>query len=108
MPKLLSTYLPKVDLSDATRILVMERGHIPQVLAATRAPPERISLLGAFDPEQGDEEIEDPIGKDPAAFEACYARMQNCIFHSLDTTDDFNKRTDAAANPPLAHERPLE
>jgi len=46
-------------------------------------------LLGAFDPKHGDDEIEDPIGKDLAAFEVCYTRLRDCIFHYLYTTDDF-------------------
>src|SRR5207344_730861 len=74
MPKLLSTPLAKLDLSDATRVFVMERDHVAPVLAATGLPPERVSLLGTFDPHQRDDEIEDPIGADAARFEACYAR----------------------------------
>ncbi len=89
MSKLLTTPLQKLDLSDATRVLVMERAHIAEVLAQTGALPERVSLLGAFDSEQGDEEIEDPIGKELEAYEACYSRMRDCITHYLDTTLDF-------------------
>lgn len=89
MPKLLSTHLSEVDLSCSTRIFVMERTHIAEVLEQTGVAPERVSLLGAFDPKHGGDEIEDPIGKDLAAFEACYTRLRDCIFHYLDTTDDF-------------------
>src|SRR5438045_1047918 len=64
MPKLLSTPLSELDLSDATRIFVMERTHIAEVLARTRVPPERGSLLGAFDREQGEQGEDDPIGPD--------------------------------------------
>jgi hypothetical protein len=35
-------------------------------------------------------EIEDPIGKDCAAFEKCYERLRECIIHYLERTDDFN------------------
>ena len=89
MSKLLATPLSNLDLSDAVRVLVMERAHIAEVLAQTGALPERVSLLGAFDPEKGDEEIEDPIGKEMEAYEACYIRMRGCITHYLDTTRDF-------------------
>ena len=88
MPKLLATHLPNLDLSDATRVFVMERAHIADVLKHTALPPERVSLLGTFDPQKGDEEIADPIG-DPAAFEPCYTRIRDCIFHYLNTTEDF-------------------
>src|SRR5262249_55610093 len=63
MPKLVSTYLPNLDLSDATRVFVMERTHVAEVLAKTGLPLDRVSLLGTFDPEQGEEEMADPIGK---------------------------------------------
>lgn len=89
MPKLLSTPLSKLQLSDATRVFVMEHAHIPEVLAKTRLPPERVSLLGKFDPEQGDEEIADPIAMGPAEFDACYTRMKNCLLHYLEITPDF-------------------
>jgi protein-tyrosine-phosphatase len=71
MPKLLSTPLTKLDLTDVTRVFVMERSHVAPVLAASGLPPERVCLLGAFDPQQRDEEIDDPIGTDAAGFEAC-------------------------------------
>jgi protein-tyrosine-phosphatase len=90
MPKLLCTHLAKVDLSEATRVFVMERRHLDEVLAKTGLPPERVSLLGEFDPQHGGEEIEDPIGEDEAAFEVCYARLRACILHYLETTSDFN------------------
>ena len=90
MPKLLSTYLANLELNDATRIFVMERAHLEEVLAKTAVPPERVNLLGEFDPEEGEKEIEDPIGQDLAAFSACYERLRNCILHYLDTTADFN------------------
>jgi protein-tyrosine-phosphatase len=89
MPKLLSTPLRKLDLSNATRVFVMERVHISEVLAATGLPPERVTLLGALDPEQGDEEIADPIAMGPAAFEACYTRIRKCILHYLEITPDL-------------------
>ena len=89
MPKLLSTPLRKLDLSTATRVFVMERAHISEVLAATGLPPERVVLLGAYDPGQGGEEIADPIAMGPAAFEACYTRIRKCILHYLEITPDL-------------------
>jgi hypothetical protein len=52
-------------------------------------PPERINLIGAFDPQRRGVEIEDPMGGDFAAFEACYARLRDCILRYLETTEDF-------------------
>lgn len=90
MPKLLATHHSNVDLSDVTRVFVMQDRHVEALREETMLPPERISLLGDFDPQQRGAEIDDPIGKEEAAFEACYLRMRDCIHHYLDTTMDFS------------------
>jgi len=89
MPKFVSAHISHVDVSSARRIMVMERSHISPVLNAGKCPAERISLLGEFDPQQRGAEIEDPIGRDTAAFERCYERLRDCILRYLDTTHDF-------------------
>jgi protein-tyrosine-phosphatase len=78
-----------VDLSGMTRIFVMEHDHVSSLLENTSLPPERISLIGKFDPEHRGVEIDDPIGQETEAFERCYERLRDCIVHYLDTTDDF-------------------
>jgi protein-tyrosine-phosphatase len=92
MPKFASTYVGNVDLTAVTRTFVMERAHISRLLSvSTTLSPERISLLGEFDPQKRGAEIEDPIGQDFAAFERCFERLQECIVHYLETTQDFEK-----------------
>jgi protein-tyrosine-phosphatase len=93
MPKLVSTYFAKVDLSSAERVFVMERSHISHLLCSPTVRPDRISLLGDFDPHSRGVEIDDPIGQDILVFERCYERLRDCIRHYLDTTKDFNTET---------------
>ena len=91
MPKFVSTHIASEDVSGATRVFVMEHSHVTALAADARILPERISLLGEFDPARRGAEIDDPIGQDTAAFERCYERLRDCIVHYLDTTSDFDQ-----------------
>jgi protein-tyrosine phosphatase len=90
MPKFISTHMSNTDFSRARRLFVMEAEQAIAVLNYTTLPPDRISLLGDFDPHCRGPEIEDPMGQDSAAFEHCYARLRDCIVHYLDTTHDLD------------------
>src|SRR5689334_4772683 len=50
MPQFVATYFPNIDLSHTARIFVMERSHVPLLLTETSLAPERVCLLGEFDP----------------------------------------------------------
>jgi len=93
MPKVVSTHIATEDLAAATRVFVMEHSHVSALATDFGISPERISLLGEFDPQRRGLEIDDPIGQDIAAFERCYARLRDCIVHYLETTDDFGPAT---------------
>lgn len=71
-------------LAGATHILVMSDWHIEQLLLVDRAIGQRAVKLATFDPEGGDTEIDDPIGKDLAAFRVCRDRLTRCIRAMLD------------------------
>jgi protein-tyrosine-phosphatase len=90
MPKFIATHIASEDVSGVRRLFAMERSHIASLSAHTTLSPDRISLLGEFDPEDRGPEIDDPIGHDSAAFERCYERLRDCIVHYLDTTHDFD------------------
>ena len=92
MPKLLSTHIGNIDFSNVTRVFAMEHKHVSTLLAETAVAPERVTLLGTHDPLQRGDEIDDPIGQNCEAFEACYDRLRDCIVHYLNTTDDFGRR----------------
>lgn len=90
MPKFISTHISATDLTGVQRLFVMERDHVTAVSTHATLPPERISLLGDFDPQSRGSEIEDPMGQDSAAFDRCYERLRECILHYLETTHDFD------------------
>ena len=90
MPKFISTHISVTDLTEARRLFVMERDHVNAVSAHARLLPDRVSLLGDFDPQQRGAEIEDPMGQETSAFDRCYERLRECIVHYLDTTHDFD------------------
>lgn len=90
MPKFVSSYFRNLNLSGVTRVFAMTEDHVTLLQAETDIPPERISLLGLFDPKQRGDEIEDPTGKDSQAFDQCYQQLWNCIVHYLDSTDELS------------------
>jgi protein-tyrosine-phosphatase len=84
-----STYFRSVDLNSAIRIFVMTREHVALLTEANPNWSDRISLLGTFDPKQRGDELEDPIGKDAAAFDFCYERLRDCINQYLNSTTEL-------------------
>ena len=88
--KFSATHYAAADLEGAARVFVMERRHMEVLLGETSLASERLSVLGVFDPEYRGAEIDDPMGQDAAAFDACYGRLRDCIRHYLDTTNDFS------------------
>lgn len=65
-------------LQRATHIFVMEDAHRAH-LRSLGVDADRILFLGAFDPVDARREIEDPVGKDIATFEACAIRIERAI-----------------------------
>ena len=47
--------------------------------------PERISLLGTFDPRRRGAEIADPFGLGSLAYERSYQLIRDCVVGYLDT-----------------------
>jgi hypothetical protein len=52
--------------------------------------PNRISLLGAFDPHQRGVEIDDPFNQGSVVYERSYKLIRDCIIGYLDTTNELN------------------
>ncbi len=90
MPKFVATHIAREDVSGVRRLFAMERSNIASLSTHTTLSPDRISLLGEFDPEHRGSDIDDPIGQDSTAFERCYEQLRDCILHYLDTTHDFD------------------
>ncbi len=84
-----ATWVGDLPLESITRFLVMEQFHADTLVGSFGVAPERVSLLGEFDPEQRGAEIADPYSRGRAVYEECYRQISDCIVNFLDTTDEF-------------------
>jgi protein-tyrosine phosphatase len=67
-------------LASADLIVVMERGHLNQLRSEFGIDPQRVVLLGDFDPEPVTmRAVPDPYGRSSEVFDACYARIERCV-----------------------------
>ncbi len=67
----------------------MEQEHADALVYVHGISPERVSLLGEFDPKQRGEELGDPFAQGDAEYERSYLRIRDCIVGYLDTTDEL-------------------
>jgi len=88
-PKEAPTWVGQLPLDSINRFLVMEHAHADVLTSDDGISPERISLLGAFDPQQRGAEIADPFGCGARVYESCYQLIRDCIVGYLDTTDEL-------------------
>lgn len=70
-------------LQRASHIFVMEPQHMEAALAAG-VPPSKIHYLGAWDPEDTREQIDDPVDQPQEVFDACLERIVRATRHFLD------------------------
>jgi protein-tyrosine-phosphatase len=89
-PKESPTWVGNLPLDSINRFLVMEQDHADVLTSEFGISPERISLLGTFDPHHRGAEIADPFGHGKAVYERCYQLIHDCIAGYLDTTDELN------------------
>jgi protein-tyrosine-phosphatase len=83
------TWVGRLPLDSIDRFLVMEQDHADRLTSEFGVSPERISLLGTFDPRQRGTEIADPFGQGAAVYERSYKLIRDCIVGYLDTTDEL-------------------
>lgn len=68
----------------------MEQDHADALTDDFGISPERISLLGSFDPHRRGPEIADPFfSHSELIYERCYKQIRDCIVGYLDSTDDL-------------------
>ncbi len=67
----------------------MEKLHAEVLTEEYGIEPERVSLLGEFDPKARGVEIADPYGCGRAVYEQSYDQIRDCIVGYLDATDDL-------------------
>lgn len=88
-PPDVSTWVRDLPLESITRFLVMEKLHAEVLTEGYGIAPERVSLLGEFDPKQRGVEIADPFGQSSAVYERSYMQIRDCIIGYLEATDDL-------------------
>lgn len=89
-PREVATWVRDLPLNSITRFLVMEQYHADALIGNYGIGPERVSLLGEFDPQQRSLEIDDPFGSSSAVYEVCYGQIRDCIVNYLDTTNELS------------------
>jgi protein-tyrosine-phosphatase len=89
-PREVATWVRDLPLDSITRFLVMEQYHADALIANYGIQPERVSLLGEFDPQQRSLEIDDPFSCSSAVYEECYGQIRDCIVNYLDTTNELS------------------
>ncbi|MFN2456233.1 MAG: hypothetical protein ABR577_18685 [Pyrinomonadaceae bacterium] len=94
-PREVATWVRDLPLDSINRFLVMEQHHADVLIGTFGVAPERVSLLGKFDPRQRGDQIEDPYSRGSVVYAECYGQIRDCIINYLDTTDEFCKSTNA-------------
>jgi protein-tyrosine-phosphatase len=88
-PKESPTWVRQLPLESINRFLVMEQDHADLLISQYDILPDRISLLGEFDPQQRGVEIADPFSYGSVVYERSYELIRDCIIGYLDTTDEL-------------------
>jgi protein-tyrosine-phosphatase len=92
VPKQTPTWAAQLPLESIDRFLVMEQRHADTLSNQFDVPPERISLLGTFDPRQRGAEIEDPFfSYSEEVYRNSYRLIRDCIAGYLETAAELPK-----------------
>jgi protein-tyrosine-phosphatase len=84
-PEEIATWVGDLPLESISRFLVMEQLHADVLIYEYGVSPDRVHLLGKFDPHDRGREIEDPFGKSNAVYQKSYELIRDCIVRFLDT-----------------------
>lgn len=88
-PGEVANWVRDLPLDSITRFFVMEHSHAAALIRTYGVAPERVSLLGEFDPQQRGLEIEDPFSYSSDVYEECYGQIRDCIANYLATTNEL-------------------
>lgn len=88
-PKEESTWARDLPLDSIDRFLVMEQHHADVLVYEFGVSPDRVTLLGEFDPRGRGREIADPIGQSGSVYEDCYTQIRDCIVNYLDSAEEL-------------------
>ena len=89
-PEETPTWVGQLPLDSIDCFLVMEEDHADVLTREFGISPNRVSLLGTFDPHRRGDEIADPFGEGDLVYERSYQLIRDCIVGYLDTTDELN------------------
>jgi protein-tyrosine phosphatase len=78
------TWVRDLPLDSIDRFLVMEQHHAEVLTREFGVSPERVSLLGEFDPHGRGSEIEDPFNRGSLVYDQSYEQIRDCIVNYLD------------------------
>src|SRR6185369_4741862 len=67
-PERVATWVGDLPLESINRFLVMEQFHADRLIHNFGVPPNRVYLLGKFDPHNRGQEIDDPYGCSSAVY----------------------------------------
>jgi protein-tyrosine-phosphatase len=84
------TWVGQLPLNSINRFLVMEQDHADMLMSKYGISPDRISLLGAFDPQQRGAEIADPFSHGSLVYERSYELIRDCIIGYLGASDELD------------------
>lgn len=83
------TWVRDLPLDSIDRFLVMEQHHADVLIRDFGISPERVSLLGEFDPHGRGSEIADPFSRGSLVYDESYQQIRDCIVNYLDTTAEL-------------------
>jgi protein-tyrosine-phosphatase len=90
-PDEIASWVRDLPLQSIARFLVMEQLHADVLIHEYGISPERVSLLGKFDPHNRGGEIDDPFGGSNAVYQKSYELIRDCIVNYLDITDELRE-----------------
>lgn len=90
-PGEVANWVGDLPLDSITRFLVMEHYHADALIKTFGIEPERISLLGEFDPQKRSLEIDDPFSYSSEVYEECYRQIRDSIVNYLGTTEELSE-----------------
>ena len=86
-PDEIATWVRDLPLRSIDRFLVMEQLHADVLIYEYGVSPDRVRLLGLFDPRNRGREIDDPFGQSDAVYQAQYELIRDCIVNYLDSRE---------------------
>jgi protein-tyrosine-phosphatase len=90
VPKQTPTWAAQLPLGKIDRFLVMEQRHADALRDQFGVSPDRISLLGTFDPQRRGAEIEDPFfSYSEEVYRSSYRQIRDCIVEYLESAAEL-------------------